>query len=102
MSTVEPVELPLDSEPERDGIKPIETSFVHLSDFEKRDLIERVARLTHSKTLALTGSSDEADRAERQYRRRMELLRQVESMPQVPNPDGFSGRDHDKVLYGSP
>ncbi len=30
-----------------------------------------------------------------------EMFRQVETLPQIPRNDGLSGRDHDKILYGS-
>jgi predicted DNA-binding antitoxin AbrB/MazE fold protein len=44
--------------------------------------------------------------------RKVEILRQnealnsmfaeIDAIPQTPNGDGLSGRDHDQILYGSP
>jgi hypothetical protein len=31
-----------------------------------------------------------------------EMLAEIESLPVEGPDDGFSGRDHDKILYGAP
>lgn len=31
-----------------------------------------------------------------------ELIAEIAAMPMESSPDGFSGRDHDKILYGGP
>jgi hypothetical protein len=63
-----------------------------LDDTKKLVLIERLARSMRKRSGARTAAEQKAD-LER-------LFAQLDMLP-VKNPnDGFSNRDHDKVLYG--
>jgi hypothetical protein len=64
-----------------------------LSDWDKRELADRLLREAAS-------TPPDPDRAERQYEARMRLLEKIEALPSAPPPDdGFSNRDHDRVIY---
>ncbi len=85
-----------------DRLGVVESSIAGLTTAEKLELIERIARSIRSGTAPQVGPTDPAERAEWQYQNRMKLLDEIRSFPTVPNEDGFSNRDHDKILYGSP
>jgi predicted DNA-binding antitoxin AbrB/MazE fold protein len=42
------------------------------------------------------------DQLERQQKAIAQLIAEVEALPSEGPDDGFSGRDHDKILYGAP
>jgi hypothetical protein len=70
----------------------LEAVLQNLSPVEKLELIERLARSLHAAPLPVSPASrQEALHA---------LRRELRALP-VENPaDGFSNRDHDRVLYG--
>ncbi len=67
-----------------------------LSDVDKLELIARLANSVQFKR--------EHDNELARLRRRnmLKFLEELEAMPSEPNGDNFSGRDHDKILSGSP
>ncbi|MCY3021092.1 MAG: hypothetical protein NTW87_18920 [Planctomycetota bacterium] len=72
--------------------RAIEGALPHLSQTEKLTLLKRVARSMSARK--------QAPSAARQREALRELRRELAALP-VHNPeDGFSNRDHDKVLYG--
>ncbi len=77
-------------------LRSVEDSIVHLSDAEKLELIGRIAQ-----SVSIT-KPDDPERIRRQYENRIRLIEQMEALPSVSNDDGFSNRDHDKVLYSTP
>ena len=83
-----------------DRLGPIEASLVYLTDAEKLELIERIARSIRSK--APVQLETDEDRWERQRRNRIESLAAIAALSEAKNDDGFSNWDHDKILYGSP
>jgi hypothetical protein len=85
-----------------DRLAAVEASIVGFTTAEKLELIERIARSIRSGTVPLVGPTDPAERAEWQYRNRMETLAAIVALAEGSNDDGFSNRDHDKILYGSP
>jgi hypothetical protein len=70
----------------------IDETLEKLSTKEKLELIERLAR-----SVRITS----APRSAEQQRESLDQLRrQMANLPVVNPADGFSGRDHDQLLYG--
>ena len=69
----------------------IDSVIAQMTRAEKRELLSRLERGTRDHTEP-PYEPDEAIR----------LIREIAAMPVQSPDDGFSGRDHDKVLYGDP
>ncbi len=76
-------------------LRVVENSINDLSDAEKLELIGRIARSIPTDTAA------EAERVRIQREDLDQFIARMETLPSVPSDDGFSNRDHDKILYGS-
>lgn len=63
-----------------------------LTDWDKRELAGRLLR-------EIANAPFDPSRAERQREVQARLLQKIESMPSTSPDDGFSGRDHDRVIY---
>ena len=83
-----------------DRLSAVEASLVGFTNAEKLELIERIARSIRSPT-PQSGPTDPKERAEWQYRNRIETHAAIVALAETTNEDGFSNRDHDKVIYGS-
>ena len=76
--------------------EPLERMLTGLSVNDKLEVIERIARSLQGRPTV-----EDADRAEWQRRNREQLLERLAALP-VENPEPWSNRDHDRVLYGDP
>ena len=70
----------------------IDRTLQRLTPAEKLELIERVVQSLKSATMPFS--------PERQQNEARKLIAKMEALPPEGPDDGFSGRDHDKVLYG--
>ena len=72
----------------------IDRTLQRLTPAEKLELIEQVVRSLRSTAMPFSD--------ERQQSEARKLIAEMVALPPEGPDDGFSGRDHDKLLYGSP
>ena len=82
-----------------DRLSAFELALACFTTAEKLELIERIARSIRS--TAPPAIETEEEHRERQRRTRIETHAAIVALAEGTNDEGFSSRDHDKVLYGS-
>ena len=80
-------------------LREVEESIAALTDAQKLELIARIAG---SIRVEPEDPRVTAERAERQRLNRDRLRARLTTLPAVEHDDGFSNREHDEILYGTP
>jgi predicted DNA-binding antitoxin AbrB/MazE fold protein len=62
--------------------------------------VEVAGTLEETNILRGNGATSDVD-LDRQQRALNSMFAEVDKLPQAPRNDGLSGRDHDKIIYGS-